>query len=227
MIKPYYEDDSVKIYHGDCNEILPDIKEDISLCLTDPPYEIHADGSGMIKDRKYIKDIKGFTDCGFDYNILKQFKNWFCFGTLIQVPELINIAQNQNNRWMLITWNKPNPVPLINKNYLPDTEYIIHSFKNHNNLYGEYEDRRRYIVHRLGDKQDGTHPNEKPLNVIYKLVKLGTQEGMTIIDPYAGSCTTGRASKDLGRKCICIEKEEKYCEIGAKRLFQQVFNFRV
>jgi len=44
----------------------------------------------------------------------------------------------------------------------------------------------------------------------------------TILDPFAGSCTTGRAAKDLGRKCVCIVREERYCEIGAKRMAQEV-----
>ena len=47
----------------------------------------------------------------------------------------------------------------------------------------------------------------------------------TILDPFAGSCTTARAAKDLGRKCVCIEREERYCEIGAKRMSQAVLDF--
>jgi site-specific DNA-methyltransferase (adenine-specific) len=46
----------------------------------------------------------------------------------------------------------------------------------------------------------------------------------TILDPFAGSGTTARAAKDLGRKCVLIEREEKYCEIAARRMGQEVFN---
>jgi DNA modification methylase len=45
---------------------------------------------------------------------------------------------------------------------------------------------------------------------------------LTILDAFAGSCTTGRAAKDLGRKAVLIEREERYCEIGARRMAQEV-----
>lgn len=88
-------------------------------------------------------------------------------------------------------------------------------------LFGEYRDKSRYIVH-PAEQNDFAHPSVKPLAVVSKMVTLGTQPGETIIDPFAGSGTTGRAAKDLGRKAVLIEREERYCEIAARRMAQEV-----
>jgi len=63
------------------------------------------------------------------------------------------------------------------------------------------------------------HPHEKPIAFWINCLNL---PGETILDPFAGSGTTGRACKDLGRKCIMIERDEKYCEIAARRMMQEV-----
>ncbi len=217
-MKPYYQDSAATIYHGDCREILPMLPM-VDLVLTDPPYELTAKGGGIGSRREYLSKIEGHLDAGFDVKMLAQFPNWMCFCGKKQLKELLGATGDRV--WALVTWNKPNPTPLCSGNYLPDTEYIVHAYQS-GRLFGDYRDKSRYIVHPV-EKNEFDHPTVKPLSVMMKLVKLGTRSGEMILDPFMGSGTTLRAAKDLGRKAIGIELEERYCEIAAKRMSQEVF----
>lgn len=223
MPKPYYEHAGITIYHGDCREVLPTL-DPVDLVLTDPPYELTATGGGIGAKRQYLHDITDHIDAGFDMSLLAEFPNWFCFCAKAQLRELLAAADN-GGRWSLITWNKPNPTPLVNGNYLPDTEYIVHRFASSKNLYGRYSDRSRFIVHPAEQNGDLGHPTVKPLGVISRLLKVGSDCGQVILDPFMGSGSTLRACKDLQRIAIGIEIEERYCEIAAKRLSQEVMDF--
>ena len=66
------------------------------------------------------------------------------------------------------------------------------------------------------------HPTQKPLALMSWCISLAGDKAQTIIYPFAGSGTTGRAAKDLSRKATLIEREERYCEIAAKRMAQEV-----
>ena len=204
-ITPYWSspDGRHKILLADSYAIAPTLAH-ADLLLTDPPYEISAGGGGIGRTVKALQDTRGFTDCGFDYGVLKHFRNWVCFGTLRQVLPLVESA-GADRRWMLVTWNKNNPCQLVNGNYLPDTEYIIHAWSP-GCLYGEVADKARYIVHPLGDKEDGAHPNEKPVRVITKMVRLGSRPDDLVVDIFAGSGTTGIACIRTGRRSIMVEK---------------------
>jgi len=68
---------------------------------------------------------------------------------------------------------------------------------------------------------ESTHPNQKPASLIARFVRMHTDLHQTIVDPFMGSGTTLRTAKDLNRKAIGIEIEERYCEIAAKRMAQQ------
>lgn len=215
-IKPFYEDAFTTIYHGDCREILPTLPK-VDLVLTDPPYVLQASGGGIGARREYLHDIDGKLDEGFDISILDPFENWMCFCGKSQLKELLGATGKRV--WALVTWNKPNPTPLCAGNYLPDTEYVVHAYRS-GRLFGEFKDKSRFIIHPV-EKNDFGHPTVKPVAVMSKLVRLGSQIGEAILDPFMGSGTTLVAAKQLGRKAIGIELEEKYCEIAAKRLQQE------
>jgi len=212
---PYFQTELATIYHGDCREILPLIGK-CDLILTDPPYELTATGGGIGAKRKYLGDIHGFTDGGFDLDILDYCENWVCFCAKSQLLKILSKAESMP-RWMLVTWNKPNPTPLCGGNYLPDTEYIVHGFQS-GRCFGGYRNKSRFIVH--PSQQGNLHPNEKPLPVVSKMVAVASEEGDLILDPYMGSGTTLVAAIQEGRRCIGIEREEKYCEAAAKRILQ-------
>jgi DNA modification methylase len=218
-MKPYYQDLAVTIWHGCCFDIMPTLDR-CDLLLADPPYKIHAGkGGGCFGSERVLVESGGFTDMGISYDFLNGQGNWFCFCSLRQLGELLAIAETMP-RMNLITWHKPNPLPTCNNKYLPDVEYVVHGYQK-NRLFGEFKDKFSCIIHPLGDRET-KHPNEKPLRVVYKLITIGTKPGETVLDPFAGSGTTGRAAKDLGRKCVLIEREERYCEIAAKRMLQEV-----
>lgn len=221
---PYYDDGTCVIYHGDCCELV-DALPTPALVIADPPYDLVATGGGMARPgtRRHVDNIAGHLDMGFDMSILDRWDNWFCFCSKNQLVELLQKAEG--DRWMLITWNKPNPTPFCNGNYLPDTEYIVHRFTGADRLFGDSSnDRSRFMV-RPSVLNTSGHPSPKPIDLIQKLVRLGSRPGELILDPFMGSGTTLRAAKDLGRRAIGIEIEERYCEIAAKRLGQEVMVF--
>jgi site-specific DNA-methyltransferase (adenine-specific) len=116
-------------------------------------------------------------------------------------------------------------------------EYLRREYEDlrreYEDLRREYEDLRRYFDMHTGDQKTDVwrfapetakfgHPTVKPLPLISYIVRLSCRPDGTILDPFAGSGTTAVAAKSLGRMCVCVEREERYCEIAAKRCAQEV-----
>jgi site-specific DNA-methyltransferase (adenine-specific) len=76
------------------------------------------------------------------------------------------------------------------------------------------------------DIEEQLHPNQKPLGAISLLVSTFSPIGAVVLDPFCGSGTTLVAARSLGRRAVGIEIDERYCELTALRLSQQVFDFR-
>ncbi len=219
-MNPYYEDDAVTIYHGDCRDILPTLGE-VDLVLTDPPYGIQG-GRGVGNRARgkadyatqgwedspaYIKDICVPVIAGL---IAKAARVILTPGIrhlhLYPVPDDIGCfwtpAAVGTGSWGLTTFH-----PIVF--YGHDQRAGIGAWPS-----------GRQVTERPGIKG---HPCPKPLKAwTWLLAKGSTLETDTILDPFMGSGTTLRAAKDLGRKAVGIEIEERYCEVAATRMSQTV-----
>ncbi len=211
-MKPYYQDDAVTIYHGDCREILHQLGP-VDLVLTDPPYGIGEDGGDKLRygpGRTHFA-IPKHEKLGWD----KERPSQECFDAIMTIaPWWIIFGGNYftdylppSSGWLF--WDK-----LIGGDF-SDGELI-------------YTNRsagvRKFAVHSFKDLRGGKdrcHPTQKPLDLIRWCI-LFFPYAELILDPFMGSGTTLRAAKDLGRKAIGIEIEEKYCEIAARRMAQEV-----
>jgi DNA modification methylase len=199
------------LYLGDCMDILPTLGK-VDAVITDPPYEMVAKGGGIGAQRQYLSAIDGHIDHGFDVAMLEPFGNWFVFCGKAQLLGVIGQAEKQKLRWQLLTWNKTNPTPLSNGNYLPDTEYMVHAFKRH-----DYDSKTRFVVGSV-ERSGFDHPTVKPQYVMTKAIQSASCAGDVVLDCFMGSGSTGVAALALGRKFIGIERELKYFDIAVQRI---------
>jgi len=207
MKKEYYQDDSVTLYHGDCLEIMPELNGLYDCIVTDPPYGCSATTGWGGKYDKF--KIHGDND-----TVLRDFiiESWRGDMIMFGSPRI----ERPKNTALLI-WDKGEHTGMgdLSFPWKPNFEEIY--------IFGKgFSGARTSSVLRYNadTSSNRLHPTEKPISLMCELISKCN--GKAILDPFAGSGTTGRAAKDLGRKCVMIEKDERYCEIAANRMKQEV-----
>lgn len=225
--KPYYEQDGIVIYHGDCLEILPGL--DVSAIITDEPYGI-ASGSAFVRgagreiasgDAKWnllVDWLPLAAGCLSPGGYVAFFRD---FRRDIEWPEGVG-------PWSRFHWVKPAPAPCPRKAFMSAVEVAEIGVRagGTRGWWGGGATPNTWTglsPARLG--RGHGHPCEKPVDLMRVLVRCLSGPGQVVLDPFAGVGTTLRAAKDEGRKAIGIEIEERYCEIAANRLAQGVLAF--
>jgi DNA modification methylase len=244
-MEPYYQDKWVKIFHGDCLEILPTLGTSADLILVDPPYGIDY------REWDKFDDFLGFTDKWVKecFRILKYTGSFYSFMGWSNVSEFKLLLDKYGTIHNWITWHRTKGRG-SKQNYKSMKEEILYYTKSNQYTWNEQLMLKKHIFPYVKNGQprgwftneEGVkcrwtglgnvwfytvpfwkmpeyagHPAQKPVMMYERMILSSTNVDDLIIDPFAGSGTTGIASINLKRMSILIEKEEKYCEVAAKR----------
>lgn len=227
-MKPYYEDtrNGIVIYHGDCRDVLPTLTEPVDLVLTDPPYGVsYVTAWRSRSDALRVPIANDMTlDVVSDVwpmvmSRLRDDRHWYAFASPRRIVEAQPIFGESKH---ILAWDKGDrgTVGDLECGFGEAWEAIFYGMKGRRPLFGK---RPRTVIRcDWSGTMDPVHPTVKPVSLLARLIEWSTQTGETVFDPFMGSGTTLRAAKDLGRRAIGIEIEERYCEIAAKRLSQEV-----
>lgn len=217
---PYYDDGTCVIYHGDCREVLPTFSDAIAdLVFADPPYNVGLDYGTATDDKR---DAAAY---------LSWCRSWFSECRRIATAVVITPGMVSVPMWIadierthkLIAWTKANN---NSRNYIGPTsgyqcwEPVLIYGKTPGTVLRDWIDQPISLQREIGG-----HPCPKPLKFLRRILEATMPPMGVVVDPFLGSGTTLRAAKDLGHSGIGIEIEERYCEIAARRLAQEVFDF--
>lgn len=205
MITPYYEDDLVRIYHGDNREILPALAgEPVDLILTDPPYGIDVTNMRLGSGKRIIYRGEGDWDKeppDLAPLLARGVNTVIWGGNYFALPA--------SRCWFV--WDKG-----TGDNSFADCEL---AWTNRDGVVKKFSHLWSGVHAREKMEADRIHPTQKPIALMRWCIGF-YPDAQLILDPYMGSGTTLRAAKDMGRKAIGIEQDEHYCEAAARRMMQ-------
>lgn len=245
-MEPYYSDESVTLYHGDCREIAPTMGWIANCIITDPPY-----GDTALEWDEWPK--------GWLRTIGAASRSMWCFGSLRMFGH--HFGEFLDHGWAMsqdIVWEKHNGSGFAADRFKRVHEHAVHWYRGalwseiyhetptapgqarptatigrrkavpHTGVIGsagyEYGDNRlmRSVLAVRSMHGKATHPTEKPVGILDPLIRYACPPGGTVLDPFAGSGSTAEAARLSGRKAVLIEADERYCELIARRMSQGV-----
>ncbi len=249
-MKYYYEDENAKLILGDSLKILSKLKENsVDMIFSDPPYFLSNDGitcaSGkMVSVNKGDWDkSKGFKD-DVDFHkkwlkscdrVLKDNGTMWISGTYHCIHQIAYVLLSMGYYIINeVTWYKPNAAPNLGCRCLTASHETLLWVKKHKSskhtfnynlakeLNGGKQMRSLWEISTTPkrEKEFGKHPTQKPLKLLDRIVKISTEYGDTILDPFCGSSTTGVAAIMNNRKYIGIDTLEEYLSLSQNRILQ-------
>lgn len=234
------------LHQADSLELLSQMQEQVDMIFADPPYFL-SNGGRTISNGKIVSVNKGTWDMGGTPEVIYEFNRkwlkecrrllrdngtiWVC-GTYHNQDSVCRCLTELGFQILnIIVWQKSLPADMFSKKRFKfSAELIIwaskapkakHKFNYElmTRINGGHQmtDVWRMPSVKKWEKTCGHHPTQKPLCLLNRIILSTTNTGDTILDPFAGSCTTGIAANLLGRKFIGIEQDEQFINLGLRR----------
>jgi hypothetical protein len=239
-MNPYYADDSVTLYHGDCRDVLPRL-EPVDHVITDPPYSAHVHAKVRRGGSMYAPDaLEGVKRPVISTSQVLGFDALADNQRTAAAEQFIRLAR----RWVL-TFSDLESAHLWRAALCPPLDYVRTGLWHKLGATPQFTGDRPAtaceaitIAHPKGKKKwngggshaiwehgvargrDRVHPTQKPEPLMLELVSLFTDAGDVVLDPFAGAGTTLIAAKRLGRKAIGIESNQTHCDAIVARCRQ-------
>lgn len=229
---------NIKIYNKDAYEIIDELLKSnciVNHIITDPPYNISKDNNfnTLKKPRKGI-DFGEWDNGNFDLfswipkysKILNKDGSMIVFCSYRYISYIISVMEKSSDLLVkdILVWQKSNPMPRnINRRYVQDMEFAIWAVKKKSKWIFNKPENESYVrglftTPLVSGKERTSHPTQKSLKLMKRIISIHSNEGEIILDPFMGSGTTGVAAKTLNRKFIGIELDENYFNIAKHRI---------
>lgn len=234
------------IWNGDCVSKMKEIEKDsVDLIITDPPYNLGKFMSdrdtNLSKMRSNFFGASGWDDLDFsawkmcmeDFlkegsRVLKHGGSLIIFMSILKIETLVMLAQKFDFYYKTTgIWHKTNPMPRnMNLHFVNSNEcWIYFTKKSKTGTFNNTKLELDFIQTAgtpLNEKKHGKHPTQKPIKLFEHFIKLLSNEGDLVLDPFLGSGSTAVASKRLRRNFIGIELLDKYCKLAQNRLLDEL-----
>lgn len=242
---PHYSDDSVTLYLGDCREVLPTLDVEPDCVIADPPYGetalawdrwpdgwptmLAATGARSMwcfgSMRMFLDRRDEFADWRLSQDVVWEKQN----GTGFAADRFKRVHEHALH-WYRGPWpgvhhdtpRVPRTGPKVN-GVRPATDRAAHTGQISSRSYCDDGTRlMRSVIQARNAHGRAVHPSEKPVELLRSLIHYACLPGGLVLDPFAGSGSTALAARAIGRRTVLIEADERYCEVIARRLAQDV-----
>jgi site-specific DNA-methyltransferase (adenine-specific)/modification methylase len=225
---------------GDYFEFVKEIPNNsIDLILTDPPYNLsqYSTGNMHFQWRKTINnDLAGWDQVAFNpanlldefMRILKPTGNIFAFCTYNLIGKWHEAFDPKFDTFQYMVWHKTNPAPKVRRaGFLNSCELIVCMWnKGHTWNFTRQGEMHNFVETPICMGKERlkkpTHPTQKPVKVLKKIIEIASNPGDLVFDPFMGVGSTGVAALELGRRFLGIEIDQEYFDAAEERIRQVV-----